>query len=109
MCGGTGLLILSGCATVKISDSEWCGDLGESGAACFHTFKTELDHDLDKAAWDVARFGQLCTPADTFADWKADIEKLCSVSGRCTYDQKKMLEEVWAKIERFSERARSIR
>lgn len=82
-----GPLLLSSCGTVAIKDSEWCGDMGRDGAACFHTLTT-ASRDLSPPQWDYIRYGQLCTPASTFADWKAAIEKLCSVSGKCTYQMK---------------------
>jgi hypothetical protein len=77
-------MAVSGCAHVEIKDSEWCGDMGASGAECFHTLTTET-RDLTKTEWDSLRFGMVCTKADTFADWKSVIEKLCNKTGICDY------------------------
>lgn len=90
-------LLLTSCGTVQIQDWEWCGDLGSLGASCFHSLSDE-QRDIPKDVWDNMRFGQICTadPPDqmgaTFADLKATIEKLCSVSGKCDYQTKKKLE-----------------
>ncbi len=93
--------LLPSCAQVEIKDSEWCGDMGRDGAACFHTL-TEESRDLDKPLWDQERFGQVCTTAQTFADWKAAIEKLCSVSGRCTYEQQELVKKFFQRVENFN-------
>lgn len=89
----TGLtLALSGCARVKIVDHVFCGDEGTIGASCFHTLTDEIQI-LSKSQWDDMRFGQICTldpeghKGETFADWKAVIEKLCSVSSDCDYQR----------------------
>lgn len=87
-----------GCASVQIKDEEFCGDQGELGATCFHTL-TDETRDLSKADWDALRFGQVCSSAQTFADWKASILKLCKVSKACTYEQKKLLNQFMAHIE----------
>ncbi len=58
--------------------------MGASGADCYHTLTPET-RELTKAEWDTERFGMVCTKADTFADWKAAIEKLCNKTGICDY------------------------
>jgi len=60
--------------------------MGEYGATCAHTL-TAATRDIPKSQWDQERFGQICFGSESFADWKADIENLCSLSGRCTYQQ----------------------
>jgi hypothetical protein len=77
--------------------------MGEDGATCFHTFTPDT-RDLTKPEWDELRFGQLCTSADTFADWKVTIEKLCSASQRCTYKQAKNLRKIIAALEKVKDK-----
>lgn len=81
-------LLLSACGTVTIKDSEWFGSLGSQGAAGFHTL-TPASETLDLTQWatkwnDLSN-PMICTQASTFADWKADIEKLCSKNTHCIY------------------------
>lgn len=84
------LLILLSCAHVKITDSEWTGSLGVQGGTSFHTL-TDEEHDLnfqqiiDK--WCDLEHPQVMTSVDTLTNWKGIIEKLCSDSNKCTYDQ----------------------
>lgn len=92
-------LILSGCS-VNIRDHEICGDMGASGAACFHTLTSD-SRELDKATWDTYRVGKLCEDADAFADWKAAMEKLCSQTGDCTYEQKQQMDIFFSRVETF--------
>jgi hypothetical protein len=76
---------LSACARVHIRDGEWCGDMGDVGASCFHTL-TDATRDLDKPSWDAERFGMLCTKAENFAELKKAVLKLCKLSRDCTFD-----------------------
>jgi hypothetical protein len=99
--------LLSGCARVTIKDSEWCGDLGSQGAACFHTL-TSAEEDLPKAIWDIRRFGMVCTVAGTFADWKQDIEDLCSYSHDCDYQQQQEIEAFFKKVEQFQQKKEQV-
>lgn len=96
------LLILS-CTTVEIKDHEICGDLGLSGASCFHTLNMD-QRDLDYAQWSNERVGQLCMTADSWADFKSDIEKLCSSGRNCTYEEQAALKSLDAKLETFKRR-----
>lgn len=81
-------LVLTSCAKVQITDSEWCGSLGPHGAHCFHTLSTPTrDIDVETFFTELYANNQFCTPATTFADWKMDIEKLCAISKRCTVEQ----------------------
>jgi hypothetical protein len=89
---------LSACTKVELRDSEWCGDAGEFGAYCFNHL-TEKSRELTKEQWDFERFGQVCTTSDTFANWKAVIEKLCAQSKRCKYEEQKMIEDFFSKID----------
>lgn len=79
-------LLLTSCGHVHLKDAEWCGDMGASGAACFHTFSAGA-RELLKDPWDAERFGMLCTKAQNFADWKASILQLCSQTKNCTHDE----------------------
>lgn len=96
-------MVLHNCATVAIHDEEFCGDAGPDGASCFH-FLTTDSRDIPKQAWDVMREGMICESTQAFSDWKADIEKLCSISHRCTYDQQKQLEVFFSRVEIFKEK-----
>lgn len=98
------LLILSACAQVEIKDEELYGDFGDDGATMVHTQKPDT-RDIPKDEWDEMRFGMICVKSKAIADWKEELEQLCSLTTRCTYEQKKMLAEIWAKIERFNKRA----
>lgn len=92
------IVFLSSCAKVPIHDAEWCGDIGDLGASCFHTLTNDT-RDIDKSMWDVERFGMVCTKSKTFSDMKASIEKLCSVSSvRCSYEVKQILAHVQENI-----------
>jgi hypothetical protein len=84
-------MALSGCGHVTIKDAEWCGDMGDDGASCFHTL-TDDTRDLPKAEWDKERFGSVCTKSENFANMKTAIEELChKAKGLCTYETRKKL------------------
>lgn len=97
-------LLLSGCLKVVIPDTEWCGDMGQDGAYCVHTLN-DTTRQVPKAAWDQERFGMLCTTSDTFASWKAALEKLCRDS-RCSFETKKEMASFFEKAERLAKRTR---
>lgn len=78
--------------------------MGSLGASCFHTLTTET-RDVRPGAWDDERFGMVCTQAQTFADWKKVIEKLCSISGRCDYKTKQQIKAFFLKINRLEQKA----
>ena len=100
------LPLLSACADVQVKDHEFCADMGADGATCAHTL-TSATRDIDKANWDQLRFGMICESSDSFADWKAVIEQLCSVSGRCTYEEKQWAQIFFLRIAKITEKARS--
>lgn len=89
---------------MKIKNAEWCGDMGDLGASCFMTHSQD-SRDLSKEDWDKERFGQLCTSADTFANIKTAIQKLCYQTKKCTIEQKKLIKELETKIETFNKGA----
>lgn len=98
------LSLLSSCAGVTIHDSEWCGDIGSYGASCFHTV-TDQRRDLSKEKWDNLRYGQLCTSAESFANWKASLLKLCGKTGMCSFEEKKLISEMGERIDSFNYKA----
>lgn len=91
-------MVLAGCGSVPIHDQEWCGDLGDQGAYCFHTMTTD-ERAIVKAAWDQERRHMVCTLADNFADTKATLEKLCQKT-KCTYVEKKQLQAFFENLRR---------
>lgn len=94
-------LLLNNCAQVEIKDAEMCADFGADGASCVHSMTTET-RDIDKINWDIERFGEICVKAEAIADWKAELEELCSISGRCTQAQKAALNNFFARIDSLS-------
>lgn len=100
-------MLLSSCARVKISDGEFCGDLGSDGATCFKTLSGET-RDISPSDWDEERFGMVCSDSGTFAEWKAAIKKLCAYSRRCTYEDKKSIENFGINIENFKVKINEI-
>lgn len=80
--------LLNSCANIKISDSEWCGDLGAEGASCFHTL-SDKQRNLNRPSWEEERVGMVCTSPKTFSDWQSTIMKLCIASKRCKFEKNK--------------------
>ncbi len=72
--------------------------MGTQGATCAHTLTSET-RDIPKDQWDDERFGQICEKFEAFADWKSVLEKLCSATKKCTYEDLKKLDEVFQRIE----------
>lgn len=87
---------LSGC-TVLIHDAEFCGDAGPLGASCFHLL-TDDARDIAKPQWDTERFGMICTSGDNFANWKAELLKLCDGDKNCTFEMKNKIASVSDKV-----------
>ena len=80
--------------------------MGTDGATCAHTLTTET-RNIDKATWDQTRLGWVCESSDSFADWKAVIEQLCSISGSCTYEEQQQMENFFLRIAKITDRAQS--
>ena len=97
---GMALLSLSACATVELKDFEACGDKVDLGATCFHSLTPET-RKLTKEEWDKIRFGRISLHIDAFLYMKSAIEKLCSVSDRCTYEEKEQLSDFFSRVESF--------
>lgn len=89
---------------MPIYDSVWTGDMGPHGGTSFHTL-TDVTENIPKAEWDARRVGQICTTADTFADWKGSIEKLCSLTKRCIYIRE--MNKFFQKVQDTSKKARA--
>lgn len=96
-------LSISGCPSVEIKDSEWCGSLASKGAACFHTLTEESRvMNLQQFAewWNDLKDPKICSTAAVFADIKADLEELCSFNNVCTYEQKQQIANISAKLDK---------
>lgn len=95
-------LSLSACGSrVRITDTEWCADVGAEGALCFRTL-SETRRAIPKAQWDEERYGQICSTADTFAEWKAALLKLCEDTGRCDYQTQQTIQRFEQKLHHVS-------
>ncbi len=97
------VLVLDGCS-IPIKDHEFCADFGPDGAHCAH-FLTDEVRDIPKPEWDLEREDKMvCETSDVFADWKATIEKLCSATNRCKYEEVKAMRDFFAKMKDLTER-----
>ena len=76
--------------------------MGEDGASCFWMY-SDASRDLDKAQWDELRFGQVCTQSTNFANFKAEIEKLCRKT-RCSVEVKEAFAQFFRRLERVQAR-----
>ena len=92
------LLVLSSCARVKITDTEFCGDMGRDGAKCFTTLSGQ-ERTIELREWEDYRFGMICSKASTFAEWKKAILKLCKMSRRCYFSTQKKINEFGENVE----------
>tara|TARA_R110000868_G_scaffold291143_1_gene551532 strand:+ start:226 stop:594 length:369 start_codon:yes stop_codon:yes gene_type:complete len=92
-------MVLS-CSQVQIKDSEWFGNLPDGSAIAFH-FLTPENRELSREQWDQERVGMVCTKSDNFGDWKAALEKLCRVSGKCSYQTKKKISQFIYRMNSF--------
>ena len=73
--------------------------MGSLGASCFHTLSDDT-RDLSKEEWDSLRFGMVCTEAENFAEWKAALLKFCESTKKCTFEVKKVVNQLQSKLER---------
>lgn len=103
-----GVLLLSGCASVKIKDSAWIGSKGVQGGVEVHTLANVPEIDLTyiqfQDLWFDLSHPMVATSIETFADWKEDIESLCSKTS-CSYDQK----QAQTRLLRFIDRIELLR
>lgn len=72
--------------------------MGKDGAQCFHTLKDGLGISYDKPTWDATREGWLCTPPESFSEWKKDLEELCAQSQKCTFETKQIMEKFFSRV-----------
>lgn len=90
--------ILLSCANVPLTDHEFCGSLGPSGASCAHFLTNETRNmDLQEFAawWDDLKDPKVATKLSTITDWKGIIEKLCNdESGVCSEDLQKQVDSM---------------
>lgn len=97
-----GLLVLSSCKTVTIDDSIWIGSLGTQGATEIHTLQNTppvtITLEQFGALWAQTSDPLICTNSSVFAAWKAYLEKLCSDSNDCSYDDTQTLNAVTNKM-----------
>lgn len=101
-------MLLSSCSTIKIKDSEFCGDMGSEGATCFKTLSGE-SREISPNDWDDERFGMICSSAKTFADWKKAILKLCDMTNRCEMETKKKIDDFGQNVESFDLKIKALR
>lgn len=101
-------LIASACGTVRITDQEWCGDMGPSGASCFHTLSDQT-RDIDKEQWDEERFGQICGQASAYVEFKNALLKLCADTGRCSWQVENQIRNFGNKVYRQNIRQERVR
>jgi hypothetical protein len=94
---GTGLLILEGCKRITITDSIWYGSLGSQGAVQIHTLANVPSQVISLSQfavlWDNSSDPLICTNSSTFANWKANLEKLCSFDNTCSYDNTQVISQ----------------
>lgn len=95
-------MMVLNCAHVNVPDSEWCGDKGNLGAHCSHLLTVQT-RDIPKDQWDVERFGMACTKLENMTALKGVVEKLCSQTKDCTYQQKQLIEKFFLDIQNFNE------
>jgi hypothetical protein len=94
-------LLLNSCAGITVTDSMWCGSLASQGAYCSHTLTnaTETMTLAQFAAyWDDLSDPKVATSVSTLAEWKADIEKLCTFSNACSAQVQAQVTAVYNKI-----------
>lgn len=91
-------VILTGCASVKIDDHEWCTIAGEDGAYCFHTI-SDKQRDLTKAEWESLSRGWLAGSPQAYGNLKTAVEQLCSETNKCKYEEVQAIKAFFSKIE----------
>lgn len=96
--------LLSSCAT-PIADFRYYGHNKNTGDWIGDNFLTSDPETLSPQGW-IERMNALeakglvveCTTSDTVANFKKELEKLCT-TGHCTYGQKKALSEAFERLE----------
>lgn len=95
----TALALLSACGQVQIQDQIFYGTKGIEGSVEFHTLTT-AQRDLTMEQWmEILRTAPLvCSSVNTFAQDKADYEKLCSFCRCCSYNTTAAVEQFFTNI-----------
>lgn len=83
------LASLEACGTVPIQEMNFYTDATPNGAIETHFYSTEVSY-LGQAAWDALREGMTCESAQDFANWKSELEKLCS-RVKCTEETQNLI------------------
>lgn len=102
------LIILSSCGTVPIYNDRYCAYDGD-GASCFY-FLSDDTKEYTEEQWQARQYGQICTDDDpdnlgaAYLHQKATIEKLCSIAGKCTAEEKKRIEAIFQRTESFNKK-----
>lgn len=106
------LLLLSACGHVTIKNQEWCGVYPDSsGADCFDTLDAasrELSASGLEAYFAEPKDAKVCGSAASFADNKANIEKLCSETGKCDYETQQAISRFFSNLKRFNSHVRNF-
>jgi hypothetical protein len=66
---------------------------------CDHTLAPNPSEYPAGPEWDAKRFGRISLSPDGFGELKIEIEQLCEVSKKCTYEFKKKMKDFWARYE----------
>lgn len=90
---------LPSCRSVRVSNTEWCGDMGRLGASCFHTL-TDHEREISPSDWESYRFGMICATAEDFAEIKKSLLKLCASTRKCKYDTRIKIQNFGIKVQR---------
>lgn len=81
---------------VPIKDERFFVDAGSSGAVTVN-FLTPGSEIIPKEIWDSEREGMFCMSSDSFADFKQEIEELCSKTP-CSYPVVQALQNFFARV-----------
>jgi hypothetical protein len=96
--------LLSECTSISIQNHQFCGSLGVQGAACswFMPDSTHPDSRLDLQGfavyWNDLSDPKVATSLSTITDWKADIEKLCTVTNDCSVQVQAKVNALYTKF-----------
>lgn len=94
-------LSLVACDSVPIKDEIFYGNKGMHGAVEFHTL-TSGQREIKFEDWMQLLKSKplVCSSVETFGDYKAAIEKLCSVCNCCSYEAKAQLAQFFTNIQK---------
>lgn len=87
--------VIGACGTVEIKDQEVCIDLVEDGGTCNHTLQELPAVYAPGSEWDLKRYGRISLSPEGFGELKIEIEQLCEVSKKCTWEFKKKMANLW--------------